>query len=230
MSGPQPLSAILRRIRETPLQPKPRPGERCELCTALIPDEHGHVVDLESRSLMCACRPCYLVFAPQGSGGSRFRAVPDRFLSFADFTLSDSQWDALQIPVGIAFFFINSSLDHVAAFYPSPAGATESLLPLDSWDDIVSANPALATLQPDVEAFLVRSADRQSAYGHREGVEAECFLVPIDVCYELVGQLRRLWKGFDGGTEAHAALEAFFDRVRSKAQPASTTNGKELRR
>ena len=28
---------------------------------------------------------------------------------------------------------------------------------------------------------------------------AECFLVPIDACYELVGQLRRLWQGFDGG-------------------------------
>ena len=32
VSGPQPLSAVLKRIREMPLQPKPRPGERCELC------------------------------------------------------------------------------------------------------------------------------------------------------------------------------------------------------
>ncbi|MEY2580722.1 MAG: hypothetical protein QOE09_571 [Ilumatobacteraceae bacterium] len=238
MSGPQPLSTILRRIREMPLQPKPRPGERCELCTELIPDEHGHVVDLESRSLMCACRPCYLVFAPQGSGGSRFRAVPDRFLSFAEFTLSSAQWDALQIPVGVAFFFMNSSLNHVAAFYPSPAGATESTLSLDSWDEIVSANPALASLQPDVEAFLVRSADRRSVDapkgGGIEDVKPECFLVPIDVCYELVGELRMLWKGFDGGTEAHTALDAFFDRVRTKAQPAGQTgtsaDTEELRR
>ena len=226
-----------------PLQPKPRPGERCELCAQLIPDEHNHVVDLESRSLMCACRPCYLVFSPRGSGGSRFRAVPDRFISFADFTLSSAQWDALQIPVGVAFFFMNSSLDHIAAFYPSPAGATESMLSLDSWDEIVAANPALATLQPDVEAFLVRSADRQSADvqqhaigsgaagGNGDGtVRAECFLVPIDVCYELVGELRRLWKGFDGGTEAHAALDAFFDRVRDKARPAWTTTSAELHR
>ena len=213
MSTPQPLSAVLKRIRDIPLQPKPRPGERCELCAALIPDEHGHVVDLESRALMCACRPCYLVFAPQGSGGTRFRAVPDRYISFPDFALSATQWDALQIPVGVAFFFMNSSLDHVAAFYPSPAGATESLLSLDSWGEIVAANPDLGTLQPDVEAFLVRSADRQSGTA-----QAECYLVPIDVCYELVGQLRRLWKGFDGGTEAHTALDAFFDRVRDRAQ------------
>ena len=202
-----------------PLQPRPRPGERCELCAELIPDEHGHVVDIESRALMCACRPCYLVFTPEGAGGNRFRAVPDRFISFPDVTLSGAQWDGLQIPVGVAFFFTNSALNHVAAFYPSPAGATESLLSLESWDAIVAANPDLAMLLPDVEAFLVRSPDRQS-----DTAEAECFLVPIDVCYELVGELRRLWKGFDGGTEAHTALDAFFDRVRSKARPAQISS------
>ena len=220
MSAAQPLSAVLKKIRDMPLQPKPRPGERCELCAALLPDEHGHVVDLESRALMCACRPCYLVFAPQGAGGARFRAVPDRYVSFPDFSLSATQWDALQIPVGVAFFFMNSALDHVAAFYPSPAGATESLLSLDSWSEIVAANPDLGTLQPDVEAFLVRSADRQS-----DTTQAECYLVPIDVCYELVGQLRRLWKGFDGGTEAHAALDAFFDRVRDRASTGASRQG-----
>ena len=204
-----------------PLQPKPRPGERCELCGELLPDDHGHVVDLEIRAMMCACRPCYLVFAPDGAGGSRFRAVPDRFVSFPEFTLSTSQWDALQIPVGVAFFFMNSSLDHVAAFYPSPAGATESLLSLESWEEIVAANPDLASLRPDVEAFLVRSAERRSGEA-----PAECYLVPIDVCYELVGELRRLWKGFDGGAEAHAALDAFFDRVRARAVPTrASTEG-----
>jgi Family of unknown function (DUF5947) len=225
VSAAQPLSAVLKKIRDMPLQPKPRPGERCELCTALIPDEHGHVVDLESRALMCACRPCYLVFAPQGAGGARFRAVPDRYVSFPDFSLSATQWDALQIPVGVAFFFMNSALDHVAAFYPSPAGATESLLSLDSWSEIVAANPDLGTLQPDVEAFLVRSADRQSGRAQSDTTQAECYLVPIDVCYELVGQLRRLWKGFDGGTEAHAALDAFFDRVRDRAATGASRQG-----
>ena len=202
-----------------PLQPRPRPGERCELCAELIPDEHGHVVDIESRALMCACRPCYLVFTPEGAGGNRFRAVPNRFVSFPGVTLSGEQWDGLQIPVGVAFFFMNSALNHVAAFYPSPAGATESLLSLESWDAIVAANPDLAMLLPDVEAFLVRSPDRQSG-----AAEAECFLVPIDVCYELVGELRRLWRGFDGGTEAHTALNSFFDRVRSKARPAQISS------
>jgi hypothetical protein len=48
----------------------------------------------------------------------------------------------------------------------------------------------------------------------------ECFLVPIDACYELVGTVRMFWKGFDGGTEARERIEAFFDRLRDRARPA----------
>lgn len=218
MNAEQSLTAVLKRIRETQLSPKPRPGERCELCAEPIPDEHGHVVDLESRALLCACRPCYLVFAPAGAGGRRYRAVPDRFVSFPDFELSESHWEALQIPVEVAFFFRNSALGQIAAFYPGPAGATESLLSLDSWSNVVAANPGLETLQPDVEAFLVRSPERRAG-----AAEAECYLVPIDACYELVGELRRLWKGFDGGTEAREALDRFFARVRDRARPLLST-------
>ena len=202
--------AVLQRIRQSQPRVQPRPGEYCELCTESIGETHGHLVDLEIRNLMCACRGCYLLFTSDGAGGRRYRAVPDRYLAFTDLRLSQAQWDSLQIPVSVAFFFLNSTLEQVAAFYPGPAGATESLLPLGTWDEIVDANPALATLAPDVEAFLVR-ADRESG-------GAECFLVPIDACYELVGQLRLLWKGFDGGREAHAALDAFFARVRERAR------------
>jgi Family of unknown function (DUF5947) len=205
---------VLSRIR----QPRPTTaapaGERCELCGESIDESHGHLVDLELRSLRCACRGCYLLFTPEGAGGNRFRAVPDRYVSFPEFRLTPSQWNSLQIPVAVAFFFVNSALGRVAAFYPSPAGATESLLPLDSWAELVDANPDLSTLVPDVEAFLVRYV--------RGDVEPQCFLVPIDVCYELVGTLRQTWRGFDGGTDAHRELDAFFDRVRSRAQPVST--------
>ncbi len=137
---------VLARIRQSQPRERPRPGERCEMCATPIPDDHDHVVDLEQRSLQCTCRGCYLLFAPEGAGGSRYRAVPDRFLSFPDFALSPGQWDGLQIPVSVAFFFLNSTLERVAAFYPGPAGATESLLSLDTWDEVVAANPGLATL------------------------------------------------------------------------------------
>ena len=201
--------AVLQRIRETRPRDIPRPGEVCELCAVPIPDEHGHMVDLQARNLMCACRGCYLLFVTDGAGGSHFRSVPDRYVAFADFELSPEQWDNLQIPVSVAFFFLNSSLNRVAAFYPGPAGATESELPLDTWAEVVEANPQLGTLQPDVEAFLVRSKP------HRSGTE--CFIVPIDACYELVGHLRTLWRGFDGGREANAKIDEFFDGVRARA-------------
>jgi hypothetical protein len=201
--------AVLQRIRQTRPRELPRAGEVCELCAEPIADGHGHLVDLEARNLMCACRGCYLLFTSDGAGGGHFRSVPDRYLSFADFELSPGQWDTLQIPVSVAFFFLNSSLGRVAAFYPGPAGATESELPLDTWAEVVQANPQLTTLQPDVEAFLVRA--KSDAGG------PECYLVPIDACYELVGHLRRLWRGFDGGKEANAKLDSFFESVRSRA-------------
>jgi Family of unknown function (DUF5947) len=180
------------------------------MCSEPISDEHRHVVDLEARGLLCTCTGCYLLFTSAGAGGGHYRAVPGRYAAFPKFTLSPSQWDALQIPVGLAFFFLNSVLDQVVAFYPGPAGATESELPLDTWSQLVDANPALETLEPDVEAFLVRA-------GHGEGV-TECYIVPIDLCYELVGHLRRVWRGFDGGRESHDAIDQFFGRIRARAQ------------
>lgn len=196
--------AVLARIRDAPA--RPRPGERCDMCGELVPDEHEHVVNTDSRNLMCTCRGCWLLFTSSGSGGGKFRAVPDRYVSLGTLSIAPGRWDELQIPVSVAFFFYNSTLGSVAAFYPSPAGATESLLPLDAWDRLVTENDLLKTMEPDVEALLVRRQPEEEAY-----------LVPIDACYELVGELRRLWKGFDGGTEARGAMDAFFDQLRERA-------------
>jgi hypothetical protein len=199
--------SVLRRIAsDRPARPA---GERCDMCVAPIADEHSHVVDIRNRAVMCTCRPCALLFDRQGADLA-FRTVPDRYLRFPDFALSQGQWDDLAIPVGVAFFFSHSTLGKVVAFYPSPAGATESELPLDAWDGIVAANPALDILVDDVEALLLRKRDD----------DIECFLVPIDACYELVGHLRRLWRGFDGGSDVHARLEEFFDDVAARSRPA----------
>jgi hypothetical protein len=199
--------SVLRRLTgERPARP---PGERCEMCVAPIADEHSHVVDVSNRALMCTCRPCALLFDRQGADLA-FKTVPDRYLRFPDFALSQGQWDDLAIPVGIAFFFSHSTLGKVVAFYPSPAGATESELSLDAWDGIVAANPALGTLAVDVEALLLRKRED----------DIECFLVPIDACYELVGHLRKLWRGFDGGNEVHQRLETFFGDIAARSKPA----------
>lgn len=212
-----PLS-VLQRIRESTPRPVVEAEEVCELCAEPIPPEHRHLVDLRSRTLLCACRGCFLLFESEGAGGDHYRSVPDRYVAFDDFELAPAQWDSLQIPVGVAFFFLNSSLGRVAAFYPSPAGATESELPLDTWDDLAGANPLLGTMRPDVEAFLVRLG---GGLGGRSGVgagaRAECYIVPIDACYELVGHLRLLWRGFDGGSEANRKLDEFFAEVGERA-------------
>ena len=39
------------------------------------------------------------------------------------------------------------------------------------------------------------------------------YLVPIDACYEFVGRLRMLWRGFDGGQEVREYIDEFFDHV-----------------
>jgi len=203
--------ASLRRITST--RPEPVVGERCEMCAAPITDEHPHVVNLESRTLMCTCRGCYLLFTAE-QATLRYRAVPDRYLSFPDFSFGTGDWDDLQIPVGLVFLFKNSVQDRTVAFYPGPAGATESELPLDAWERIEAANPDLRVMQADVEA-LMRGPGR-------EHPGFSCHVVPIDACYELVGRLRSLWRGFDGGQEARAAIDDFFARVERRSRPADT--------
>lgn len=186
--------------------------ERCEMCAEPISAEHGpgsghgHVVDVETRALKCTCRPCYLLFAPQGAAGGRYRAVPERYRYAPSVPLAASTWESIGIPVRMAFFFTNSATEQTTAFYPSPAGATESLLPLDAWSELLDATPRLADLEADVEALLVYKNDDGSF---------ECFAVPIDACYQLVGLVRVYWKGFDGGEEAWNAIDGFFGDLRS---------------
>jgi hypothetical protein len=177
----------------------PPAEERCDLCAEPIPPEHRHLLDLESRRLLCACRACSILFDRSGAGGGHYRLIPDRVVAL-DVELDDVTWQSLGIPVDMAFFFHSSAAGRVVAFYPSPLGATESLLDLD--DDRV-----LAELEPDVEALLV----------NRTRGRRECWIVPVDRCYELVGLVRTHWKGFGGGDEVWEALDGFFDRLRKEA-------------
>ncbi|MER7958396.1 DUF5947 family protein [Streptomyces sp. NPDC096030] len=189
--------------------PRPPREERCELCGAQLADErHRHLVDIDKRALACACGPCAQLM--DGSGGSqgRFRAVPGRFLVDPAHRIDDRAWESLRIPVSVAFVFRNSALDRPVALYPSPAGATESELEETSWRSVLDATRLAALLEPDVEALLLRRHDGRT----------ECFLVPIDLCYELVGRMRLLWQGFDGGAEARADLDALFSHVRGLAR------------
>lgn len=190
------------------LQKRPPPGERCDYCATPLSPEHSHLIELAERRILCACRPCYIVFEPEGAAQGKYRAIPTRYREIAQFGIADTQWDALQIPIGLAFFFFNSLEQRMVAFYPSPAGATESLLSLDTWDEIIAQYPDLAPIRADVEAVLIQ----------RTREESRAFIVPIDAAYELVGLIRTSWKGFDGGAEAHQKIAAYFEKLRARSQ------------
>ena len=186
--------------------------ERCELCATPVAVEHPHLVEPAQRRLLCACTACGVLFSDPGL---RYRRVPDRYLTDPGFVLSDAQWDRLQVPVGMAFFLINSVRGAVVACYPSPAGATESELPLEAWADGVGTSALAALLDPDAEALLVRRGDAG------RGGRPEALLVPIDACYRLVGVIRARWRGFSGGSETWDELGRFFDGLDAAAEPVT---------
>jgi hypothetical protein len=188
-------------------RPPAAPGERCDFCAVALGTAHGHLIDLEARRILCACRPCYLVMEPQGAARGRYKAVPSRYVEIEALAVGAQEWDALQLPIALAFFFYNSLEKKMVAFYPGPAGATESLLPLETWSEIAARAPAFATLEPDVEAILI----------HRREEGTRCFIVPIDAAYELVGLIRTAWHGFAGGEEAWRRIEAFFATLRERS-------------
>lgn len=191
--------------------------ERCEMCREVLSERHGHVVDLEKRAISCTCRACFLLFTHEGAAGGRYRAVPEHVYHDPGRPLTDADWNELQIPVGMAFFFHNSALDRVVAGYPGPGGATECELDLAAWDRLAAAYPLLGTLAPDVEAIFVNRTSDGSAGPGGPPLHYEVFLIPIDECYSLVGELRMKWQGFDGGAEARAALATFLAGLRRRA-------------
>lgn len=190
-----------------PIPAAGKEAERCEMCREILDRRHGHVVEIDKRSIVCACRACYLLFTSGGAAGGRYRSVPERVRHDPARPMGDADWNELQIPVAMAFFFVNSLLGRVVAGYPSPGGVTECELDLAAWDRLVVGYPLLGAMMPDVEAVFVNRTDRGN----------ETFLLPIDECYSLVGELRLRWQGFDGGAEAHAALAAFLAGLRRRA-------------
>ena len=196
-------------LRQFARKPR-RQVERCEMCSAELRCEHAHLIELTQRCLHCACDACAMLFS--GQAGTKYRRVPRDAKLLADFQISDAEWDSLLIPINLAFFFENSLNSRVSALYPSPAGATESLLPLEAWTSILQRNPVLHQMEPDVEALLVNRV------GMARGVTpAEYYIVPIDACYKLVGLIRIHWRGLSGGTEVWNEIGKFFSALRLKA-------------
>jgi hypothetical protein len=186
--------------------------ERCELCGVELTPEHEHLMEPAHRRLICSCTSCAILF--HGQNSVRYRRVPRDIQLLPEFRLSEAQWDDLHLPINLAFFFYSSPAGRVVVIYPSPAGATESLLTLEAWHEVEEANPMLRELEPDVEALLV----------NRVGTAREHYRVPIDACYRLVGLIRANWRGLSGGGEVWEEIKGFFTSLMERSRPAWETS------
>jgi hypothetical protein len=184
---------------------RPQGVERCELCGAGIAQDHAHLLERKSRNVACSCEPCAILFSSHGA--ARYHRVPRDVRFLADFVLTDVQWDALAIPINMAFFCVHEGSTTPVAYYPSPAGATESLLTMEAWQDIVDQNAGRFALRPEVESLLVNRVTNPH----------ECYVAPIDECYRLVGLIRSKWRGFSGGSDVWQAIGLFFTSLKERS-------------
>ncbi len=181
--------------------------EYCELCHTILGSEHQHLLQRSDRQILCACEACVVLFSHR-THERAFLRIPCDARRLSGFAITDADWAALRLPIDLAFFATNSSEGRVIAYYPSPAGPTESHLDLGAWSDLVVKNPMLGCIQPDVEALLVNRTRGRRDY----------FIAPIDQCYKLTGLIRRKWRGLSGGDEAWRAVAAFFEALAGSAQ------------
>jgi hypothetical protein len=209
------MPAFLRQLARR--RPAAEGEERCELCSAPLAPAHQHLLDPKKRQIVCACDGCVILFC--GQTGAHYLRVPRRIQRLVGFQMSDLQWEALMLPINLAFFYRDSAARRMLAMYPSPAGATESLLSLESWEEIAAQNRALQRMEPDVEALLVNRIGLT-----REGESAGYFVVPIDECYRLVGLIRLHWRGLSGGPEVWNEIQQFFDDLRSRSVDVEETS------
>ena len=198
--APAPVAALRRFV------PARASKEKCDGCGAGLSPEHTHQFDPKTRLIRCACDSCAVLYC------GIYRDIPTEVKALPDFLISDLQWDDLLIPISLAFFTYSSAAGRVVALYPGPAGASESSLRLDAWDEIAAANPELLKLRPDVEALLV----------NRVGAAREYFIVPIDECYKLVGIIRTRWSGLSGGAAVWGEIAKFFDGLRRRGGSCQT--------
>lgn len=197
-SDTEALAALRRFARARPA------AERCELCGALLGEEHPHLLERERRRIVCACDACSILFCSQQD--ARYLRVPRRVKRLDEFTISDEQWDAMMLPIGLAFF-LRERDGATQVLYPSPAGAMESQIGIAPWQELFAAEPALRNVEPEVEALVANRIAKDAAY----------YVVPVDLCFRLVGVIRMQWRGLSGGGEVWKAIAEFFEDLDRRA-------------
>jgi hypothetical protein len=185
--------------------------ERCDICAASIDATHRHLIELSTRRILCACESC----GRSAAESARLRAIVPTTIALDDFALPDSLWDALQIPIGLAFLLESGEDRRPLAVYPSPAGGVESAIDEEVWSALQAANPALFGITPDVEALLI----------HRTGAARQYYRVSIDRCYALTGLVRARWEGLSGGAALRREIERFFAALNDSPNQGTFVHG-----
>jgi hypothetical protein len=169
---------------------------RCGLCGDHLPEDHPHLAESGTARLLCGCLACAILF---DGGDGRYRRIVPHARALAGPPIDDAEWQALGVPVALAFFRRRPAGDVLATF-PGPAGNSEAPVTTAAWTSLCARHPELAALEPDVEALLV---DRRSTPPRQ-------LRVSIDHGYRLAGILRSSWRGWSGGPGVDQALTAFF--------------------
>lgn len=185
--------------------------ERCELCGTALSSEHSHLLQCEKRQITCSCDACAILFC--GQEGTRFLRIPRRIERLDQLAIDTLAWDAMLLPINLVFF-VRRVDGKAEAFYPSPAGAMSSLLEVPDLEAFFRNEPAITGMAAEVEALLV----------NRIGDATSSFIVPIDVCYRLVGTIRTSWRGLSGGVDVWKAIADFFAELDGVSTPAEASH------
>ncbi|MGI8727621.1 MAG: DUF5947 family protein [Solirubrobacterales bacterium] len=187
--------------------------EHCDLCGSPISADHRHLLHLDERRMLCSCETCW----NERSGEPSYRPAGARVAWLGEFELPDEAWASFQIPIGLAFFMRTGDPVRTFAFYPSPAGATESEIDEAAWQRLTDLNPQIGGLERDCEALIINRMSDQHQFA----------VAPIDECYRLVGMIKTTWEGISGGSGPQEAIERFFAelRIRSATGAARMSSG-----
>ena len=196
--GPAPtaLASLRRFVRPRAVR------EHCELCDAGWPTSTRTWSSRPPAGWPAPATPapCSSAARPR----ARYRRVPRRVRFLPDFRLTDEAWDALQLPINLAFFLHSTPAGGVVALYPSPAGATESLVAAGGLGGPGGREPG---------APRPRAGRRGPAGEPDRRVARATTASAIDECYKLVGLIRTHWRGLSGGAMVWGEIAgSSFDR------------------
>ena len=172
---------------------------------AAVHREHRHVIQLDGHRLLCACDGCAAEVERDRLGPCRL--IPEAARSEPEWAPSWQRWESFGMPLRLGFFFWLSRLACWVAVAPSAAGAVSVQVPTSAWSAYLRESGIARHVVPDVEALLVRGAG---------GGALQAYVVPLDLCYELVALVRQTWHGIDGGDAARHELDRYFERLRER--------------